>query len=222
MIILELFFLEEKLIDKINLGYKKDALYSYEELFNYFSTYDLGNGCPIRSIKNHLVLLTQCLYENFCKDIICKYNLYQKRNAFVLNFEKSESIDELYRIGKEMILYYSNTAIEKCICVNNPIVKEALNYIHSHIDEDLSLEKIAKEIHISKNHLSCLFRQCTGYSFSNYINHIKIETSKTLLKNSKKSILEIAIECGFNSESYFCSTFKKLIGVTPTEYRNHS
>lgn len=217
--IMQLFFLEEKLIDKINLGNTKKALSIYKELFEESYTYNLGNGCIIRSIKNYHILLNQALYQSFCDDIVSKYNMCKKRNEFLLNFEKANSIDKLYRLGKEMVIYYSNTVIEKCICIKNPIVQETLIYIHEHIDEDLNLDKVANEVHISKFYLSSLFTECTGYTFSNYINKIRIDKSKSMLKDTKKSMLEIAIECGFNSQSYFCSTFKKFTGISPTKYR---
>ena len=135
-------------------------------------------------------------------------------------FFKSNSIDELYKVGKEMIIYYSNAIIERYTSVKNPIVQKALTYIYNHMNEKLSLYKVASEIHVSKSYLSSLFIHCTGYSFSNYINKIKIEESKTILKTTQKPILDIAIECGFNSQSYFCSTFKKFAGISPTKYRN--
>ena len=216
---MELFFLEEKLIDKINLGNTKKALSIYKELFEKAYTYNLGNGCIIRSIKNYHLLLNQALYQSFCDNIVSKYSIYEKRNEFLLNIEKTNSIEELYNLGKEMVIYYSNTVIKKCICIKNPIVQKALFYIHEHIDEDLSLEKVANEVHISKFYLSSLFTKCTGYTFSNYINKIRIDKSKSILKDTKKSMLEIAIECGFNSQSYFCSTFKKFTGISPTKYR---
>lgn len=216
---MQLLFLEEKLIDKINLGNTKKALSIYKELFEKSYTYNLGNGCIIRSIKNYHILLNQALYQSFCDNIISKYNMCKKRNEFLLNFEKANSIDELYRLGKEMIIYYSNTVIEKCICIKNPIIQKALIYIHEHIDEDLNLDKVTNDVHVSKSYFSNLFTKCTVYTFSNYINKIRINKSKTMLKNTNKSILEIALECGFNSQSYFCSTFKKFTGTSPTKYR---
>lgn len=219
---MKLFLLEEKLIEEANMGNPEEALDTYYQMFKLISKNSSDKISSIRFVKNYLISLNQSLYKNFCKNISCKYSMYKIRNNFMEEIEKNNCINHLYNLGREIISYYSNTTIERCICTENPIVKEALNYIHKYINEDLSLEKVAHEIHVSKNHLSTLFARCTGYNFSSYVNNAKIEKSKALLKNTNNSILNIAIECGFNSQSYFCSTFKKTTGITPTDYRMKS
>ncbi|EOD00139.1 helix-turn-helix transcriptional regulator [Caldisalinibacter kiritimatiensis] len=219
---MKLFELEEELINKMDIGDKKSILKVYKKLYECYTCYDLGNGLKVRSIKNHLILLNQHLYNNFYNKKVCKYYLYNIRNNFISKIEKTNEKSELYKLGEEMIINYSNILIKKCFNMKNPIVCKAINYIHNHIDENLSLDEVSTAIHVSKNYLSSLFVENTGYSFSNYINKLKIENSKSKLKDTSKSILDIAIECGFNSQSYFCSTFKKYTGITPNEYRKNT
>ena len=212
-----MFSMEKELIYEINCGNMEGALKAYEKLFN--SIEEDGNIC---SIKNYIICLNGVLYKNAYENLLCKKFIYEKRNCLIREIEKQNTIKQLYKLGEEVISFYVNSIEKKCICLGNPIVRKALDYIHSHLEEDLTLERVADAIHVSKNHLSSLFPKFTGYNFSNYVNEIRIEKGKMLLKNSNDNILEIAIQCGFNSQSYFCFTFKKFTGVSPSQYRKEN
>ncbi len=211
--------LEEELISKIDVVDKKLILIIYKKLYDCFISNDLGNGLQIRSVKNHLILLNQSLYNHFYDKEICKNYLYDIRNKFICKIEKINEEAKLYKLGQKIIIKYSNVLTEKCYYARSPIICKAITYINNHIDDDLSLEKVADSIHVSKNYLSSIFVKNIGYSFSSYINKIKIENSKLKLRHTTKSILNISMECGFNSQTYFCSIFKKFTGITPNEYR---
>ena len=84
---------------------------------------------------------------------------------------------------------------------------------------DLSADVICKELNINKSYFCKLFKEDTGYTYSNYLNIFRIEKSKKLLLNSNMSLLDIAIAVGFNSQNYFTMVFKKITNITPTQYR---
>ncbi len=63
------------------------------------------------------------------------------------------------------------------------------------------------------------FKKLTGYTVIQYINILKIQKACDLLHETRKSITEIALDCGFNSTMYFCKTFKAILNITPTDYR---
>ncbi|AQA17327.1 hypothetical protein BST95_02880 [Halioglobus japonicus] len=91
-------------------------------------------------------------------------------------------------------------------------------------DNDLSLPKLASFIGISSNHLSQLINSEFGVNFFDFVNRMRIEESKVLLRDEqcKDTILKIAIEVGFNSTSTFYSAFKKFTGESPIKYRKHA
>lgn len=212
-------YLENKLIKSINCQDEKLALSIYEKLYTNFKKYDIGNGCYLRSLKNHLLSLNCILYKKSYSNPICKKILYEKRIFFIMEVEKQVYIESLYLIGKDIIIFYSNIFKDQSLHSKNIIISEAILYIHSYLDQDLTLQKVSKAIHISPNYLSCLFSKYIGSSFSEYINQIKIDKSKLLLKNTSLSLLHIAMECGFNSQSYFCYVFKNLENITPRQYK---
>ena len=98
--------------------------------------------------------------------------------------------------------------------------KEALHYIHSHLDHALSLNEIAEHIHLNPAYLSTLFRKVMDQSPISYINSVRIERAKLLLRSTEQSISEIAASLGFTQDIYFYRLFKQLTKVTPSEYRS--
>lgn len=99
----------------------------------------------------------------------------------------------------------------------------SLAYIRRHISESISLEDIASEACLSKDHFIRLFRQATGDTPLQYINQKKIEKAQLMLVTDNVPIKMIAYSLSFYDESYFNRLFKKLTGITPQDYRkaNH-
>lgn len=91
------------------------------------------------------------------------------------------------------------------------------------LDSQLSLETIASELEVSKGHLSRLINSELNTSFTDYINLLRIDESKSHLINpsfSNYTLAAIGLEAGFNSKSTFYSTFKKITGLTPLQFKN--
>nr|WP_300675950.1 helix-turn-helix domain-containing protein [uncultured Acetatifactor sp.] len=99
-------------------------------------------------------------------------------------------------------------------------VKETLHYIHSNLDHPLSLNEIAEHIHLNPAYLSTLFRRVMNQSPISYINSVRIERAKLLLRSTDQSVSEIAASLGFAQDIYFYRLFKHLAKVTPSEYRS--
>lgn len=92
-------------------------------------------------------------------------------------------------------------------------------YIHSHYEEDLSLDILAKEFYLSVYYLAHQFKAVTGYTVLNYIQLVRVRNAQHLLLNSTLRITEIAERTGFSSSSQFNRVFQKLCGLSPSEYR---
>lgn len=98
-------------------------------------------------------------------------------------------------------------------------VKKAISYISRNYTSKLTVKELASVCGFSQSYFMSIFKQHTGMSCITYINQVKIESAKELLKNTELSILEISEQTGFNSVSLFNRTFKKLVDKTPKEYR---
>jgi two-component system response regulator YesN len=96
----------------------------------------------------------------------------------------------------------------------------AVGFIETCYAEDLTLQRVADAIFVSAFYLSHLFRNEMDTTFSDYVCHQRINKAKDFLKSNKfMRIQEIAEKTGFNDPNYFAKSFKKLVGVTPKEYR---
>lgn len=101
-------------------------------------------------------------------------------------------------------------------------IEELLNYISENIEQPLTLEGLAQRVSLSPFYFSRIFKKETGYTVRDYLIHTRINAAKFYLKTTVLSLKEISYRCGYNSDSTFCTTFKRITGTTPLGYRNHT
>lgn len=98
-------------------------------------------------------------------------------------------------------------------------VHEVALYLQNHIHESVSLEELAQRFFMSRSYLTRSFRNVTGFSVVEYMTYIRIQKAQQLLRESDRSITEIADLCGFGNITYFEKVFKTTTGHTPVQYR---
>lgn len=101
------------------------------------------------------------------------------------------------------------------------IVEAVKEYVRENYGEKLTLAAIASKIGISQGYLSSVFKKQTGGNLNDYINQMKIEKAKELLEKHEYMMYEISDMLGFENPYYFSKVFKKLTGITPSEYEMH-
>lgn len=99
------------------------------------------------------------------------------------------------------------------------IILEIQQYICAHFSEDISLSALSRQFTISEKYLSSLFKTVVGQNLVSFVNEVRIENAKQILKETTLSVQCIAELCGFNDYFYFSKVFKKKTGVTATQYR---
>lgn len=96
---------------------------------------------------------------------------------------------------------------------------QILDYINAHLSQDIKLADLAAILGMSQFHFSHLFKQSIGTAPYQYLLQQRLERAKQLLKQSDAMVVDIALECGFNSHSHLSKQFRQFVGMTPTAYR---
>lgn len=99
------------------------------------------------------------------------------------------------------------------------VVEEAKEYIDGHYNKDVSLDDISRRVNISPYYFSKIFKEETGQNFIEYLTNVRIDKAKELLKDTSYTMKEICVMVGYQDPNYFSRSFKKNVGVTPTEYK---
>ena len=98
-------------------------------------------------------------------------------------------------------------------------LEHSMDYILSHLEEELTLDLLAREAGMSRSYYSTMFKMLNGVSVWTYIINQRIDRAQQLLEKSELSVIEICEKCGFHNLSNFNKAFKKITGKTPSEYR---
>ena len=102
-------------------------------------------------------------------------------------------------------------------------VLEAMDYIGApYQDPNISISAIAQDLGISEGHLSHTFKKETDYTLLNYLTRYRVHKAMELLRDCRVKVYEVAAQVGYRDITYFSATFKKVTGVTPSEYQDTS
>jgi transcriptional regulator GlxA family with amidase domain len=94
-----------------------------------------------------------------------------------------------------------------------------LEYIEAHLGERLSLDVLAEEAAVSKFHFASVFSKSVGATPHRHVQHLRMQATAAMLRDTDKSILEVALTCGFSSSSHFAATFRRHFAQSPSKYR---
>ncbi len=98
------------------------------------------------------------------------------------------------------------------------LIQDAISYINENFKQDITVNSIAKHYSLSSGYLSRQFKKYTGLPPSEYISIVRIQNAQKLLSTTKKSIMTVAYECGYEDCAYFTRVFKKITGTSPKKY----
>ncbi len=102
---------------------------------------------------------------------------------------------------------------------SNDLFRQIQEYVAANCEKELRLYDLSNQFHLNYTYLSTLFYQNTHEHFSDYLNRIRIEKAKRLLRTGAQSIQNISEQCGFKNQGYFSKIFRKLVGCSPRDYQ---
>lgn len=166
--------------------------------------------------KNRLnISQTRIFFANFVDSVLRDWPEEGNLAAIL----EARDIDELLRIVDGMLLSFCERQQTDGGGHKAALVRDAKEYIRQHYAERLSLEQVARRVYINPSYLSKLFSEVEGSSFSDTIAQIRLQKAKEYLKDYRYKVYEIAELVGYPNVKHFMRVFKKVEGMTPTEYR---
>jgi AraC family transcriptional regulator len=118
---------------------------------------------------------------------------------------------------------YMGAAVEKPIFHGGlPIrkLRKVEDYVRDHLAEEVPVERLAELVELSPFHFSRVFKESTGMSPLQFVVRERITRAQQLIRETSRSLIEIALDVGYTSPSHFAQVFRRVIGVTPTEFRS--
>jgi len=137
----------------------------------------------------------------------------------VLDKKQHDAVLRLLLIFAQHLSSLSNQLMVAAKQSESPMISRAKLFITEHQDEELSLRQVAGAVNTSAFYFCKMFKQATGLTFTEYLARVRIEKVKNLLLNPHKRISEAAYEAGFQSLSQFNRVFRKIVGESPTIWR---
>lgn len=174
----------------------------------------------------HVIFLTAYSEFEYAKQALKLYAF----DYLLKPFEDGELEAAVTRAGKEIEQFRGEgqkKTEERILSLNiktgdkSRYIREALSYIADHYQEsDISVGAIAQSMGISEGHLSHLFKKETDYTVMSYITRYRMRAAMKLLEDCRNKVYEVAEQVGYRDITYFSSTFKKIVGMSPSEYQD--
>jgi len=118
---------------------------------------------------------------------------------------------------------YTNVASQRPVYRGGlPIVRlrKIEDYVHAHVSESISIDSLAELAELSAFHFSRVFKQATGITPLQFVTRERMLQAQQLIRETSRSLIEIALEVGYTSPSHFAQVFRRTVGMAPTEFRN--
>lgn len=180
----------------------------------------LSNGEPARQMKNVVLVCITLFSRAAIEGGLAPEISYTLTDHYFQSVEACGSMAELMEISHTMQEDFIQRVHR---CQQNTSLSKSIHtcreYIRLHLEDELSLASLAQMLGYSEYYLSKKFKKETGQTLKEYIRRERIERAKYLLKTTQLGVQDIGDRLRFCSQSYFADTFRKVEGISPSEYR---
>ena len=182
-----------------------------------FIIFESGNDiCLIRNrMLDLMILISRSAIEAGADSIYLERCLLQYRNRLL----EADSVEVLCMDLSRVVRLVMEHLFSNAKAKHSDLIYHTVQYLTMNFERKLSLEEVAHTMRISPTYLSRVFKRETGSSMVDFLNRIRIEKSKELLADESIRLIEVALQSGFESQSYFNRIFKQVCDVTPQQYR---
>ncbi|MDD3253593.1 MAG: AraC family transcriptional regulator [Lachnospiraceae bacterium] len=208
---------ENAFMEAVSAGNADQAV----QYWNIFRTFDLGSRFvgSLRKKQNGVIIANTLLRKAIERAKVHPYYIDEISGRYSNAIENAKSEQELNQMNIDMLREYSAYVQKYSLRQYSPLMQKVINYINLNLAESQSLNILSDAFHVSSSYLSNLFKQETGQTLTAYINNQRMVRAANRLEHTDDTISAIAESVGFLDLNYFTKVFKKVIGVTPSQYR---
>lgn len=211
----ELDALREAILEAVTEAREEEALGTAEKIFQYIRGMDQGMTSNIQDYYWSILSALRKLSGSFAEPGEAGNKdkaLHQKVYSCMKLEELQALLDEHCRAAAALIRdhNYNNAGIR---------VQAIIKYINENYDKNITLTDVGEKLYASPYYISRIFKQETGTNLIDYINEVRVERAKELLKNPQYKIYEVGEMVGISDSHYFSKLFRKISGLSPKEYR---
>lgn len=206
--------IENALIKKITAGQTEESLITFETLFGQLKRECGNNLDALKSNLIELVVLIWRIYKDYSPE-----NTVDVIGSHIAKFLSINNLKDLKVWVKDSIRQISVNMAHIRQKKLSGIIRSAINYIEKNYSRDITLEEVAINVNITPTYFSKLFKEEVGTNFIDYLTEFRIEKAKQMIANGTYSNKEISYFIGYSDPNYFSRVFKKIVGMTPTEYK---
>ncbi len=173
-----------------------------------------------RNAKYHFIIATAFITRFCIEGGMQKEDAYTLSDVFIRRMDILSDIDEIKSLHHEMVFTFADKMRNlRKTSASSTYIRSAIDYINSHLNEQIHLRDLSEYLGISDKYLSALFKKETGMTIVTYIEERQMENACQMLCYSDLTYAEIADSLAYCSQSYFSKIFKKHYGMTPMQYR---
>lgn len=177
---------------------------------------------PVTNLKYHFVVTAAMITRICWQNGMELERTFRLSDFYIQKLDDARTIEDVRRIHDDMVLDFTEKMRRILKKPNSKHIRACKEYIYAHIKERITVEDLAQALGVSPSYLSRLFKKETGESISAYIRARKIMVAENLLKYTDHSMIEIANQLSFSSESHFIQQFREVVGMTPKKYRDEN
>lgn len=208
---------ENEMLMYIAQGNEEKALHSFHNFLQFHIAPRFKD--PVRNIKNLTIVLNTLCRKAVEGSNVHPIHIDETSRDFAIRIEATNSLKEADKLQKIMIRKYCMLVTNHSLSGYSPLIQRVINHIDMNLSEPLSLSLLSDLFSINSSYLSTLFKKEMGITITDFINQQKIGFSIMLLNKTDAQIQTIASQVGIYDVNYFIKVFKKIIGMTPKEYR---
>ncbi|NLI54339.1 MAG: AraC family transcriptional regulator [Clostridiales bacterium] len=219
----ENYAIEAKLLSAVEYG---DIEYIRESFGSNMRSFSLQSmvhsrypNDPLREMKNLAITGNSICLRAAIKGGLNSSLAHNMSRAFAIRVEQMTSRESITDLIREISLRYTQAVREYALTNCSELIVNAVILVHRNISSSISLADIARQLHVSREHLSRRFRQEMGTTLTDYVHRSKVRESLPLLASRKYDVARIAFLFGYSSPSHYTKAFIRQMGLSPKQWQ---